>query len=312
MIKILLDGGAGYIGSKLVGYLINSGYNVTVLDNLLYEKTSLLHYIENPMFSFIKQDVRNIDFLKRIIKNYDIIIPLAALVGLQICDKNPIDAELVNFQHIKTISDNKSKNQLLLFNNSNSGYGETDGITIQTENTLMNPISLYGQTKCNGEKIIRQLDNHVIFRLATVFGVSYRMRTDLLVNNLVWRAIKDKYIVLYDNKAIRNYVHINDVCRAFCYVLSNWEECKNEVYNLGNDFLNMSKYDLCKEINQQIPIEIIQAEYTEDKDKRNYKISSQKFYDKGFSCTFDLQYGIKELITAYNMIEDDFIVHANY
>lgn len=308
--KIFLDGGAGYIGSVLIGYLLDEGYKVTCFDNLLYDKTSLLAYCSHKNFNFIKGDVRNFELLKKEISKHDIIIPFSALVGAPLCEKNPLDAKLVNFEHVKYLAKNKSKDQLLLYNNSNSGLGETDGKSLATEETEFNPISLYGKTKYFAELAVRESENHLVFRLATIFGKSFRPRNDLLVNNLVLRALKDRVLIVYEGHYIRNYLHIRDVCKAFVFALDNWDKCKNEVYNLGNDNLNMSKLDLCKKINEYIPVEIIEAQYTKDLDKRNYKISSQKFYNKGFQCEYSLDDGIKELMQVYKMI--DVPQYANY
>jgi len=181
---------------------------------------------------------------------------------------------------------------------------------LATEETEFNPISLYGKTKYFAELAVRESENHLVFRLATIFGKSFRPRNDLLVNNLVLRALKDRVLIVYEGHYIRNYLHIRDVCKAFVFALDNWDKCKNEVYNLGNDNLNMSKLDLCKKINEYIPVEIIEAQYTKDLDKRNYKISSQKFYNKGFQCEYSLDDGIKELMQVYKMI--DVPQYANY
>lgn len=320
--KVLLLGGAGYIGSQLVEQLLNwshleSGFieKVTVLDNLMYDKTSLLKYMtsnseQNELFEFVKGDVRDHSVLRDLIKKHDCIISLAALVGGPLCDKNPIDAQLVNFEANKFIAENKSKEQLLIYPNTNSGYGTTDGKSIITEENQLNPISIYGKTKCDAEKVIQQVDNHITFRLATVFGPSTRMRTDLLVNNLVLRAMKDKVLIVYEGSFMRNYIHVEDVCNAFVFCLKNWRQCKNQTYNVGNDEINMSKLQLCEKVKNHLPLEIIEAQITKDPDARNYIVSSQKFYNKGFKCQFDLDEGIRGLIKAYKLIDEPWM--ANY
>lgn len=306
--NILVTGSNGYIGSVLVEYLLDRNHNVTAFDRLMYDKTSLLHYVRHPRFNFIKGDVRNKEELLREANKNDVIISLAALVGAPLCKENPTDAILVNYEANKWLCDNKSKDQLIIYPMTNSGYGTTDGKSVTTEESELNPITLYGKTKVDAEKVVRQVDNHVVLRLATVFGVSPRMRTDLLVNNLVLKALKDRTLVLYEAEYMRNYIHVRDICRAIVHSLD--EYVLNNVYNVGNDAINMSKMQLCEKIKNHVEVEIIKAEYTKDVDQRNYVISSQKFYDTGFSCLYDLDDGIKELLKAYKMIDEP--KYANY
>lgn len=308
--KALITGCSGYIGSTLIKHLLNERFVVTGVDNQLYGSTSLLPYVSHHGFKFIKGDVRNYDQLSELIKGQDVIIALAALVGAPLCDRNPVDAKLVNYGHVKFLADNKEKDQLLIVNNTNSGYGTTDGTSVITEKDPLNPISIYGKTKCEAERVVQQVENHVSLRLATVFGASFRPRCDLLVNNLVMRALKEQVLVLYEGNFMRNYIHVHDVCRAIQHVILT-KECHNQTFNVGNDNVNMSKKMLCEKIKEHLPTtEIIQAEYTQDKDKRNYIVSSQKLYNTGFSCKYDLDYGIQELIKMYNML--DMTVFANY
>lgn len=307
--NILVTGCAGFLGSKLAGHLLELGHTVTGYDNLMYDSKSLLRYVPCEKFNFIKGDVRNTETLLKHVKKADVIIPLAALVGAPLCDKNPVDAVLVNYTAIKNICDTKSNNQLILYPNSNSGYGHTNGTEPITENDPLNPISLYGTSKADAEKVVQNTKNHVTMRLATVFGASLRVRSDLLVNNLVLRAMKDKVLVLYESEYMRNYIHIDDICRAFLHTMNN-ESCWNNTFNVGNDSINMSKMDLCKKIKNHLPVEIIKADYTRDPDQRNYIVSSLKLYNTGFECKYDLDYGIKELIKMYQMI--DVPVNANY
>jgi nucleoside-diphosphate-sugar epimerase len=311
MNKVLITGGAGYIGSVLSEELLKQNLSVTVLDKQMYNKTSLLPCVKyGDKFNFIRSDVRNESLLKDLVSKHDIIIPLAALVGAPLCDRNPIDAELINFKHVKNICDWKSNQQIIVYPNSNSGYGATDGTSACTEQSPMNPISIYGTTKLRAEEECKSVDNHVTLRLATVFGASPRPRFDLLVNNLVMRAIKEKMIVLYENQAMRNYIHVKDIVNVFTHVINNWDLCKNNTYNAGNDVINCNKLQLVEKIKQYIPIEIIQAEYTKDPDGRNYIVSSQKLYNTGYVCRYDLDYGIKELITVVSMIDEP--INANY
>lgn len=311
MNKVLITGGAGYIGSVLSEELLKQQNSVTVLDKQMYNKTSLLPCVKyGDKFNFIRSDVRNESLLKDLVSKHDIIIPLAALVGAPLCDKNPIDAELINFKHVKNICDWKSSQQIIVYPNSNSGYGATDGTSACTEESPMNPISIYGTTKLRAEEECKSVDNHVTLRLATVFGASPRPRFDLLVNNLVMRAIKEKMIVLYENQAMRNYIHVKDIVNVFMHVINNWDLCRNSTYNAGNDIINCNKLQLVQKIKQYMPLEIVQAEYTKDPDGRNYIVSSQKLYNTGYECKYDLDYGIKELITVVSMIDEP--INANY
>jgi len=317
--KILITGGAGYIGSRLTERLLYGNYNhdeVTVFDNQLYDKTSLLKLAEDKHFTFVRGDVRNDGELKKQVEKHDIIISLAALVGFPLCEKNPIDAELVNYRANKKICEWKSKDQVIIYPNSNSGYGSTDSGSVCTEENPMNPITLYGKTKLMAEEAICQVPNRVVLRLATVFGPSSRPRFDLLVNNLVLKALKDRIIVLYEPHFMRNYIHIRDVVDAFVHIVSHTNKSMytrslmDEVYNVGNDAINMTKLQLVEKIKEQIPLEIIFAEFTNDPDKRNYAISSEKFYKTGFNCNYSIEQGIWELKRVYEMLEEPW--RSNY
>ena len=307
--NILITGGAGYIGSELVSHFIKDN-KVTVLDNLMYSKDSLLRYAQEKNFNFIKGDVRDPSLLEKCVRDADVIIPLAALVGFPLCDKDPRAAQEINHDANTWIAKNKSKDQLVIYPCTNSGYGVSDGGNVCTEESPLNPISLYGVTKVAAEKDFKNVENHVTFRLATVYGPSSRMRTDLLVNNFVLRAKKDKVLVLYECEFMRNYVHIHDVCKAFKFVLNDWEGCKNQTYNVGNDSLNMNKLQLAEKIQNHLPLEIIRAEFNSDPDVRDYIVSSQKIYDKGYVCEKNLDDGIEELIKVYNIIDSPW--YGNY
>tara|TARA_R100000008_G_scaffold39982_1_gene22924 strand:+ start:313 stop:1242 length:930 start_codon:yes stop_codon:yes gene_type:complete len=309
MKKVLITGGAGYIGSELANYLLKD-HQVTIVDSLMYEPTSLLRYTQHDNFNFIKGDVRNLKLLEELVNSHDIVIPLAALVGFPLCDRDPRGAQEINHDVNKWIADNKSDDQLVIYPCTNSGYGVSLDGSVCTEESPLNPISLYGKTKVAAESDFKNVNNHVTFRLATVFGPGARMRTDLLVNNFVLKALKERVLVLYECEFMRNYVHLADVCRAFRFVLDNWDSCKNETYNVGNDSINMNKLQLAQTIQNHIPIEIIRAEFTTDPDKRDYIVSSQKFYDKGFECKYDLDDGIRQLIKSYAIIDSPW--YANY
>jgi len=308
--NVLITGGAGYIGSELAQYLLDDGHTVIAYDNLMYDPTSLLRYTNNPNFSFVKADVRDLDTLAKHTAKADVIIPLAALVGFPLCDKDVRGAHEINHEVNAWIAKNKSADQRVIYPCTNSGYGVSLNGEVMTEESPLNPISLYGRTKVAAENEYKNVENHVTFRLATVFGPSSRMRTDLLVNNFVLKTLRERILVLYECEFMRNYGHLQDVCRAFKFVIDNWESCKNETYNMGNDSLNMNKLQLAQKIQEHLPLEIIKAEFTSDPDTRDYIVSSQKFYDKGFECAHDLDDGIRQLVTAYSIIESPW--YANY
>ena len=307
--NVLITGGAGYIGSELTQYLLNDGHEVVAYDNLMYDASSLLRYTNHPNFSFVKADVRDLEKLAKCVKKADVIIPLAALVGFPLCRDNPRDAKEINYEVNQWIADNKSVDQMVIYPCTNSGYGsKSDGVC--TEESPLNPLTLYGVTKVDAEKAFKGVENHTTFRLATVFGPSSRMRSDLLVNNFVLKALRERILVLYECEFMRNYVHIHDVCRAFQFTIENWDSCKNETYNVGNDSINMNKLQLAQKIAEHMPLEIMKAEFTTDPDTRDYIVSSEKFYKKGFNCKFDLDDGIIQLKKAFSIIESPW--YANY
>ena len=307
--NILITGGAGYIGSELVEYFLYNQHKVVVYDNLMYDATSLLRYTSHPSFTFVKGDVRDTSELATYVKKSDVIIPLAALVGFPLCDQDPTAATQINYEANQWIADNKSEDQLVIYPCTNSGYGVSRSGAC-TEDSPLNPVSLYGKTKVQAEAAYQEKENCITFRLATVFGPSTRMRTDLLVNNFVLRALREGILVLYECEFMRNYVHIHDICRSFMFVIENWDSCKNETYNVGNDSLNMNKFQLAHKIKEHMRLEIIKAEYTKDPDIRDYIVSSEKIFNKGFICQYNLDDGIHQLLSAYKLIESPW--YANY
>jgi nucleoside-diphosphate-sugar epimerase len=307
--NILITGGAGYIGSELVNFLLKSGHSVVVADTLEYEPTSLLRYCSNENFKFVKLDIRRTDLLKDLMSKSDVIIPLACLVGFPVCEERPNEAVEINYKVNKWIADNKSTNQIVIYPCTNSGYGSSEN-GVCTEESPMNPISIYGKTKVDAEKAYQDTEGCCTLRLATVFGPSTRPRTDLLVNNFVLKAIKDRVLVLYECEFMRNYVHIWDICRVYNFILDNWDKCSNETFNIGNDDINMNKLQLAEKISEHIPLEIIKAEFTQDPDKRDYEVSSQKIYNLGFECKYNLDDGIRQLIKMYKILDQPW--HGNY
>lgn len=301
MNKVLITGGAGYLGSTITEHLLSVGYNVTVLDNLTYKQLSLLHLFKNPKFNFVLGDVRNVQFLQKLVEEHDIIIPLAAIVGMPACKINPQLAVDVNYHQIENILSVLKNTQKLILPNTNSQYGSSENII--TEESPFKPLSLYAETKCNAESVMLKNGNGVSLRLATVFGVSPRMRQDLLVNDFVYKAIVDGYLVLFEGHFKRNYIHVQDIARTFQFVIENYDKCKGHAFNVGLSTANISKLELAEKIKEYIPSLVIkQDEFKEDFDKRNYIVSNEKLEKLGWYPMFDLDYGIKQLISTYPII----------
>jgi nucleoside-diphosphate-sugar epimerase len=298
MKKVLITGGAGYLGSVLTEVLLNKGYRVTVFDNLFYKQISLVPFTHNKNFNFILGDVRNENDLKIEVEKHDIIIPLAAIVGMPSCKSNPELAIDVNYKQVKNITEWITKNQILLIPNTNSQYGSSNDLI--TEESPFNPMSLYAQTKCDAEKAVLDLGNGIALRLATVFGTSYRMRTDLLVNDFVYKAINDGYLVLFESHFIRNYIHIRDIANTFLFMIENYEKCNNNTFNVGLSNANLTKLELANRIQKYAPeLVIVQNEFKKDFDQRNYMVSNQKIESMGWKPLYSLDDGIIELIKGY-------------
>jgi len=304
--KILVTGGAGYIGSRLVPELLNEGHTVTVIDNLMYNQTSLLDCCHHDELTIVREDVRHRDPMESLVNEADLIIPLAAIVGAPACDKDPTAATSINYDAIKLILELRRPDQKIIYPTTNSGYGiGTDNIYCNEE-TPLNPISLYGRTKSDAEKAILAAGNSITFRLATVFGVSPRMRFDLLVNDFVYRALFDRSLTLFEAHFKRNYVYIGDVVRAFIHAINNFDQMKGHTYNFGLDDANLSKWELCEEIKRHIPqfwfSEFQDEEWAKDPDKRNYIVCNKKIAATGFRATTTLRHGIDELIKGYQVM----------
>ena len=303
MKNVLITGGAGYIGSVMTSRLLDLGFNVTVLDNLKFNQNSLHGVCSHPNFKFIRGDVREYHTISTAITDADYIIPLAAAVGAPLCDADPRYAKEVNVGSIKTLLDVKSKDQRILYPNTNSGYGIGDE-DYCTEDSPLNPVSLYGTTKVEAEKMILDTGNCITFRLATVFGPSARMRTDLLVNNFTYKALKERVLVLFEQNFRRNYIHIQDVVNAFIHGMSSFETMKGNAYNLGLSSANLTKKQLALKIKEHIPVlEIMSSEFGQDPDKRDYIVSNNKLEKTGWSPTQSIDDGIRQLLTIYKMID---------
>jgi len=299
MKKILVTGGAGYIGSKLITRLISLNYKVTVIDVLKFSSNSLNHLFKSKNFLFIKGDVRNKTLMKKLIKKNEFIIPLAALVGAPLCKKNKKEAISVNLESIKYLMKNIGKKNKVIYLTTNSGYGVGEKNKYCDEKSPLNPISLYGKTKVEAEKIVMKYKNSIGFRLATVFGYSYRMRTDLLVNSFVFKSVRDKKLTIYEPHFRRNYIHINDVVEGIIFSIKNFKKLKSNVYNLGLSSANLTKLMLVNKIKKQIKslkIEIVRNK--KDPDQRDYFVSNKKIEKKGFKPKISLDEGIAELLNV--------------
>ena len=303
MKKILITGGAGYLGSILIEQLIDKDYDITVIDNLLYKQTSLASFVHKPNFHFINESVLNYRNILPYVQEADIIIPLACYVGMPACAKYPVLATAVNQHAIEWLALNTRDDQKIIYPTTNSGYGiGQDGIYC-TEETPLNPISLYGETKVNAEKALLKRGNAVTLRLATVFGLSPRMRLDLLVNDFTYKALRDGYIVLFESHFKRNYIHIRDVAMTFEFAIDNFDKMKGQPYNVGLSSANISKLELCEKIKEYIPnFHIAQAEIGKDPDQRNYIVSNDKLEALGWKPNYSLDDGIKEIIKAYPIL----------
>ena len=302
--KVLITGGAGYLGSVLVGKLLEQSYEVIVLDKLLFNQTSLLQYTSKSKFKFIHGDVRNEKLLEKLCNEADVIVPLAAIVGFPACAQDPKLAKEINFQQIVNIVKfTNGKGKKILYPNTNSGYGLGTGQRECTEESPIAPISVYGQTKCDSENFLRANTSAITFRLATVFGVSPRMRTDLLVNDFTYKAITDKYIVIFEKNFKRNFIHVEDVASAFLFMLENYETYKGEIFNVGLSSANLSKQELLEKIQSHVKdFAVSYNDFYEDPDKRDYIVSNTKIEATGWKPEWDLDMGIKQLIMAYQMI----------
>lgn len=304
MAKILVTGAAGYIGSVLVPELLRAGHEVVAIDNFLYNQNSLLDVCHHKTLTIVRGDARDEALIKKYLPGKDFIVPLACIVGAPACDRDPVAARSTNLEAVELILKLRDKSQKIIFPNTNSGYGRMqDGVAFCDETSPLEPVSLYGQLKVEAEKKLLEAGNAIVLRLATVFGISPRMRLDLLVNDFVYRALNDGAVVLFEPHFKRNYIHVRDVVRAFMHCMDNFEAMKNEAYNVGLSDANLSKSELCAEIKKQLQKFVyIESKIGEDPDKRNYIVSNAKIEKTGFKPQVSLQDGIAELIKGYQIV----------
>lgn len=303
--KILITGGAGYIGSVLVASLLQEGYKVTVLDNFSLGQNSLADCCHHDGFEVVRGDCRNEELAKSLVAKHDVVIPLAALVGAPLCKADPLAAKSINQDAVQMLCRLMSPSQRLLMPVTNSGYGIGEKDKFCTEDSPLRPISLYGVTKVEAEKAVLQHPNSLTFRLATVFGMSPRMRIDLLVNDFVYRAVNDRAVLIFEGHFKRNFIHIRDVARVFLFALRNFDTMKGRAYNVGLEEANLSKLELCATIQKHLPQFVyVEAPIGEDPDKRDYIVSNQRLLSTGFRTEWDLDRGIRELIKGYTILRN--------
>lgn len=300
--KVLITGGAGYVGSTLTCHLLGAGYEVTVFDNLLYGGRGILAYFAEPRFHFVRGDVRDRDQFRDVVKQADVIIHLAAVVGYPACKKDPRLAQDVNVGGTENLLAVRSPSQPILYASTGSNYGAYAG-ALCTEETPLNPVSLYGVSKTKAESCILKAGNSVSFRFATAFGVSSRMRLDLLINDFVYRALKERSLIIYEKNFKRTFVHVRDMARSFLFTLENFSRMKNEVFNVGSEKLNFSKEEIACKIQQKVPFYLHFADVGKDEDQRNYEVSYEKIRRLGFGSLLDVDQGIDELIRAYSALD---------
>lgn len=303
--NILVTGGAGYIGSVLVPDLLQAGHKVTVIDNFMFDQSSLNQVCNNPNFSVVKGDIRIEEVMRPLVKSADIVIPLAALVGAPLCNLDPIGAKTTNHDAIKMMIGLLSREQRILMPTTNSAYGSGDKDNFCTEESELKPISRYALDKVEIEKELMTRENSISFRLATVFGMSPRMRMDLLVNDFTYRAFNDRFIVLFESNFKRNYVHVRDISKVFQHGIEKFDSMKGEIFNVGLSEANVSKKELCSAIQKHLPeFTVIEAQIGKDPDQRNYIVSNEKIEKTGYKANTSLDSGIIELIKGYTMLKN--------
>jgi nucleoside-diphosphate-sugar epimerase len=304
-VRILITGGAGYIGSVLTPSLLALGHEVTVLDSFMFRQNSLTDCCHYPQFQIVRGDCRDESLMKRLVAKADLIIPLAALVGVPLCNRDAVATQTTNFEAIAMLCRLASSSQRMIMPVTNSGYGVGEKGIHCTEDTPLRPISTYGITKVQAEAAVLERENSLSFRLATVFGMSPRMRIDLLVNDFVYRAVHDRAVVLFESQFKRNFIHIRDVVRAFIHALDHFDTMKGRPYNAGLDDANLSKRELCAVIQKHLPqFVFLEAPIGEDPDKRDYIVSNARLAGTGFKPEWNLDRGIVELIKGFTILRN--------
>jgi nucleoside-diphosphate-sugar epimerase len=309
--RVLITGGAGYIGSVLTGRFLQAGHHVTVVDTLLHGIHGLYQYCGNPAFDFVFGDVRDERVMQPLVASHDVLIPLAAIVGMPACDRDPMSAQTTNYDAVALLDRLRSRSQPVIYPCTNSGYGTKSGSVYCTEETPLEPVSLYGRSKVEAERLLLDGGEAITLRLATVFGVSARMRLDLLVNDFTFRALRDRVLVLYEPHFKRNYLHIEDVAGAFLHAIDHWDAMKGQAYNVGLEDANLSKRELAERIRVHVPsLYIHEAAVGTDPDKRNYIVSNEKIAKAGFVAQRTLDEGIRALLVAFRMTPPSPMVNA--
>jgi nucleoside-diphosphate-sugar epimerase len=305
IMKVLVTGGAGYIGSVLVPALLQRNWQVTVLDTFASGDASFAASCADPNFEPVRGDARDMRVVEPLLRNADVAIPLAALVGAPLCARDQIGAVTLNRDAVVELVKRTSCEQRIVYPNSNSGYGVGEGNAYCTEESPLRPVSLYGQTKVEAERAVLEHGSGVALRLATVFGMSPRMRLDLLVNDFTWRAVTDRAVVVFEGHFRRNYIHVRDVVKAFIHAIDNFGTMHGEPYNVGLSEANLTKLQLCERIARHVPgFAYLEAPVGEDPDKRDYLVSNEKLEATGWRPDFGLDAGIQELIKGYRMLRN--------
>jgi len=302
-VRILVTGAAGYLGSILVPHLLESGYQVVAIDNFMYNQVSLLDCCHDEALEVIRGDARDGSLIAGCLRRVDAVFPLACLTGAPLCARDPQRARSVNYDAVKMILEMRGKDLPIIFPTTNSGYGIGQKNAYCTEETPLNPISIYGQLKVELEKVLLDSGNCITLRLATAFGISPRMRLDLLVNDFTYRAVTDHFVVLFEAHFRRNYIHVRDIAKAFVHCLSNFDTMKGQPYNVGLSEANLTKWELCEEIRKQVPdFQFVELAIGEDPDKRDYMVSNAKIEGTGFIPDVSLQKGIAELVKGFEIV----------